>query len=380
MKHVRLNGRLLVAVLLVAATTASLAGSAVAIPTGIERNTMESRPAALNPFAFQTNNSTVRHEDPAAIDSGADTEALEGWIADRRRVQVVGEFAAAGIYDDQLIVPLETAYHLTNKPGVVQFIRTSDATPTGNWTTNDSVTVTSLSVESPITAGERVSVRTRVRNFADERRTRRLVLSAGNETRERTVTLPPGKSKQLTVRFEFESPGNRTIEVGSHAGSIAVLPRNALDLPAVPDSGPPGEPLAVAVRTVDDRPVANATVRVGNRTAWTGERGVARIELPAASGEYELTATKGDRSRATERIRVAEGVRKTVRRRHRGAAPVDERTRASDCERAARKPLDRTAYARGHRRFADANGRDDRHARTRRGVFCRGKRNRERLV
>lgn len=229
------------------------------------------------------------------------------------RVRIVGEFTAAGIYDDELIVPLETAYHLTNKPGVVQFVRTSGVAPTGDGREtngNDSVAVTGVSVETPVTTGQRVPVDVDLRNFADERHTHRLVVTAGNRTREREVTLPPGRSEQVTVGFEFEEPGNRTVGVDSYARSVTVLPRDALALAVVPESGPPGEPMLVAVRTIDDRPVADAIVRVGDGMARTDERGVARIELPPESGEYELTARKDGRQRTTERIRVAEGAGK----------------------------------------------------------------------
>jgi hypothetical protein len=81
-------------------------------------------------------------------------------------------------------------------------------------------------------------------------------------------------------------------------------------LPAIPDAGPTGATILVPVTTVDNRSVPNATVRIGNRTVRTGERGIARVELPTESGTYTLTATKGDRPIAEQSIRVAPGVRR----------------------------------------------------------------------
>ena len=230
------------------------------------------------------------------------------------RVRIVGVFDAPGIYDDEVVVPLETAYDLSNKPGVVQFIRTSRATSSlgssnGN-DENDSVTVTSVAVETPVVTGKRFSVRVGLQNFASERRRYQLTVTAGNETRERDVLVPPGRTRTVTVRFRPTEPGNRTVRVGSYARSITVTPRNALSLPAIPDAGPPGATILVPVTTVDNRSVPNATVRIGNRTVRTGERGVARVELPPESGTYTLTATKGDRPIAEQSIRVAPGVRR----------------------------------------------------------------------
>ncbi|PSP62986.1 ABC transporter permease [Halobacteriales archaeon QH_8_64_26] len=227
------------------------------------------------------------------------------------RVQVVGVFDAPGIYDDELLVPLETAYGLSNKPGVVQFIRTSRATDSlGRESANGSVTVTSVAVESPVVTGKAVPVRIQLQNLGEERRTHRLEVELGTETRVRDVSLPPGKTRTISVPFRPTEPGDRTLRVGSFERPISVVPRNALSLPAVPDAGPPGETMLVAVRTVDNRSVPGATVTLGEQTARTGPRGVARVELPSEAGTYTLSARKGDRPIAEERIEVAPGVRR----------------------------------------------------------------------
>jgi hypothetical protein len=58
----------------------------------------------------------------------------------------------------------------------------------------------------------------------------------------------------------------------------------------------PGAPLAVTVRGYDEEgrgvPVADATVRLGDATAVTGEDGVASVVAPAAAGPLELQAAK----------------------------------------------------------------------------------------
>ena len=235
------------------------------------------------------------------------------------RVEIVGVFSAPGIYDDEVVVPLETAYDLSNKPGVVQFIRTSRATDSlERGSENGSAAVTSVAVETSSMSGEPVAVtgeplrvRVGLQNLGGKRRTYPLTVRVGNETRERDVVLPPGRSRTVTMRFRPTDPGNRTIRVGSYTRSVTVVPRDALSLPAIPDAGPPGERLLVAVRTVDNRSVPGATVQIGNETARTGEQGVARVELPDEAGTYTVRAAKDSRPIATESIRVAPGVRKT---------------------------------------------------------------------
>jgi hypothetical protein len=228
------------------------------------------------------------------------------------RVRVVGVFRAPGIYDDEVIVPLATAHHLSNKPGVVQFIRTSAETPSSAANTSAAaVTVTGVSVESPVVTGERFGVRISLRNFAKETRTYPLVVGIGNDSRERRVKIGPGSRKSVTVNFDAGDSGTRTVRVAGYTRNLTVRSRDALELPATPDRTPPDAELLVPVRTIDSRSVSGATVtidgrRIESRRTETGERGVARVSLPVESGTYTLTARKGNRSTSAE-IAVAEG-------------------------------------------------------------------------
>jgi hypothetical protein len=225
------------------------------------------------------------------------------------RVEIVGVFEAPGIYDDEVIVPLATAHHLSNRPGVVQFIRTSAAAPSSAANASGEVTVTGLRVDSEVVTGERYEVRVSLQNFAEETRTYPLLVRAGNDTRERRVEIDPGGRKDVTVNFDAGEPGNRTVQVDGYARNVTVRQRNALELPAVPDRAPPGTELLVPVRTVNNRSVPNATITIDDREVETGEQGVARVSLPDGSGTYTLTASKGDRTTSTE-IDVAEGTSK----------------------------------------------------------------------
>jgi ABC-type lipoprotein release transport system permease subunit len=226
------------------------------------------------------------------------------------RVEIVGVFEAPGIYDDEVIVPLATAHHLSNRPGVVQFIRTSAAAPSSAGNTSGEVTVTGVRVDSEVVTGERYEVRVSLQNFAEETRTYPLLVRAGNDTRERRVEIDPGGHKDVTVNFDAGEPGNRTVQIDSYTRNLTVRQRNALELPTVPDRAPPGAELLVPVRTVNNRSVPNATITISGQQVETNERGVTGISLPDESGTYTLTASKGNRTASTE-IDVADGAPKS---------------------------------------------------------------------
>jgi ABC-type antimicrobial peptide transport system permease subunit len=225
-----------------------------------------------------------------------------------RRVRIVGVYASGGVYDHQLVVPLEAAWGLATPRGTVHLVRTSGDPGGGPGEERTGVAVTGLTAPASAARGESVAVRVDLRNFADERRTRRVTLRVGNDSRERAVAVPAGERERVTFDLRPAATGTRTLRVGTHARSIRIYDPEALRLPdEIPDSGPPGSSLVVPVVTPTGDPVPNATVRVGDVAVRTDARGVADLLLPEREGTYTVVASKGDRPTATTAVRVAAG-------------------------------------------------------------------------
>ncbi|ELY56585.1 ABC transporter permease, partial [Natronococcus jeotgali] len=202
-------------------------------------------------------------------------------------VTVVGTVETGGFADHQLLVSLPTARHLSAlEDGDVNRIRTA-VEPDADAERTTAV----VDVEAPPHAppGEAVTVEATVWNPAAEPAERTLEARLGSGEASRTLELEPG---------EYE------LAVGDVGKSIVVADAPPLESPAVPASGPPNATLSVPVREAGGKPVANATVRIGNRTAETDAAGVAALELPANEGTYDATVRAGERERNAS-IRVA---------------------------------------------------------------------------
>jgi ABC-type antimicrobial peptide transport system permease subunit len=236
------------------------------------------------------------------------------------RVTVVGEFAAPGIDDDQLVVPLATAHHLSIRSGQVQYIRTAgsdlpdaDRSLPDVGPSNESINVTGVSAPTTAVADEPLPVEIRLHNRQQTSATRRLTVRIGNATRTRSVTLEPDERTRIEMNLSVPRAGNRTLRVGSVSQSVRVFAPNALRLPPeLPPRGPPNATLFVPVVTPTQTPVENVTVRIGTATASTGRLGVAEVRLPAEPGTYTIAASKGDRSAAPRRIEVSSTARRRL--------------------------------------------------------------------
>jgi ABC-type lipoprotein release transport system permease subunit len=229
------------------------------------------------------------------------------------RVTVVGTYSAPGVADDQLVLPLSMAHHLSIRPGVVQYIRTERTnfgrvagTGPANRSMNSSIRVTGVSAPNVTEANQSFSVTIRLQNTKAANATRPVTVTAANATRTRSVALGPDQKRQLSVSMRVPTAGTHTLRVANYSRSIRVLPRDALWLPPeLPHRAPPNATLFVPVVTPNEQPVPNATVTVGNATATTGDNGVAQIDLPDEPGAYTIVARKGDRPRATHNLSVS---------------------------------------------------------------------------
>ncbi len=229
-------------------------------------------------------------------------------------VDVVGIVAAPGVFDDQLLVSLPTARHLTGVgPDSVQFVRTGGvpegAGGAGNGTGErdgaGSVGVVDVAAPDRATANDSIEVGIRVTNDGLGEATRTITISFDGTTITRRVTLASGGSRTIPVTFPTGGPGTDTLGVAGQTRAIEVVSPDAIEIGGLPERAPPDSTLRVRVRRLTGEPVANATVATGNRTATTGTNGVAAIQLGAA-GEAVITARRGSEN-ATATVPVVAG-------------------------------------------------------------------------
>ncbi|RRJ29462.1 FtsX-like permease family protein [Halocatena pleomorpha] len=224
------------------------------------------------------------------------------------RVTVVGVYRAPGMLDDQLVFPLATAHTLSTKPGTVQFIRTSGGTPKigaknqkGSRTRD--VVVTSVSAPRAAAINQQIPVTIGVQNIGASKQARTITASLGGDTTRKSVTLPSGGKTTVHANMSVPRSGNYTLTVGPHSQPVQVYRKPPLVLPITPQQAPPGAKIGVAVHTITEENVSDATITIGNATKTTNEEGFALVTLPETSGTYELTARKGKRT-ITRQIQI----------------------------------------------------------------------------
>ncbi len=232
-------------------------------------------------------------------------------------VTIVGTFRAPGLSDDQLIVPLATAHDLSTKPGVVHFIRTdkaninlsrfADSRPSAG---ND-IIVSGISVPEIVMRGEPFSVTVTVRNLAETEKTREFTAEFGSRSRNRSVTLAGGETRQIEVNLTATTTGPVPLKIGSQTRTIRVYEEPPLAEPSIPATVPPGAKPAVLIQTEADTPVSNARVEIDGVTARTNQQGIAVLQMPSQTGNYSLTVQAGSRTNSTQ-VRVAPGAPRRV--------------------------------------------------------------------
>ncbi|MFB6296231.1 MAG: FtsX-like permease family protein [Halobacteriales archaeon] len=212
-------------------------------------------------------------------------------------VRIVGAVTAPGVFDDQLLVSLPTARHLTGKaPGRVQFVRTTgipEGDENSNGTGAGSVGVVDVDAPDRVAANGSIQVGVRLENDGLREATRTIAIQFDVETRTRRVTLASGASRTVSASFSAGPPGTYTLRVAGQTQEVNVVPPDAIELQGLPERAPPNSTIRIRVRTLTGDPVANATVTAGTRTAITNAEGVAAIQLGAA-GEQTITARRGD--------------------------------------------------------------------------------------
>lgn len=291
------------------------------------------RGADYSEFASVTDTELVAGREPAAPDeavigsslaemqdvSVGDTRTLGG--SDRpgvARVTIVGIYETDGTADDQLMIPLETGHQLSLDPGTVHMIRTSgdadgvfDAAAgadTGVDDTTERELVQDVSAPETTVTGEAVPITVFVRNGDSASVTQTLEIDTSEETIEREITLEPEEEAQLELEYTFDSAGTRTIDVHGQTQDVTVLASETPVLPeTLPEEAPPDSTLLVPVTTPAGEPISGATVAVDGTEATTDADGIARIDLPATEGEYDLTTRYAGEEGTNHTVRIVDG-------------------------------------------------------------------------
>ncbi len=281
------------------------------------------RGADFAAFANATDAHLARGRRPTATDEaviGADLARTLGVdVGDRltlggstapavTRVEVVGTFTAPGSYDDQLVVSLPVARHLSNvdSADAVHLVR-AERLPDANAPTGPAVTVTGVSAQSPLPRNRSVEVTLALRNTASERRKTGVTVGLADRTRRVNVAVPANGQRTLRVRLSTDgiAPGDATLRAGDATQTVRVVRPDALSVEGLPVRAPPGSAPLVRVRTATNRSVPNATVSVAGRTVTTDADGRVRVPL-GAPGAKRVRVEAGDRA-ATASVTVAEG-------------------------------------------------------------------------
>ncbi|WP_122089222.1 FtsX-like permease family protein [Halalkalicoccus subterraneus] len=293
------------------------------------------RGADYSDFASVTDTELVAGREPSAPDeavigsslaemqdvSVGETRTLGG--SDRpgvARVTIVGVYESDGTADDQLMVPLETGHQLSLDPGTVHMIRTSgdadgvfdaaagaDSEANADGSTEREL-VQDVSAPETIVTGEAVPITVFVRNDDSSSVTQTLEIDVGEETIEREITLEPEEETQLELEYTFDSAGTQTIDVHGQTQDVTVLTPETPVLPeTLPEEAPPDSTLLVPVTTPAGDPISDATVSIDGTEATTDADGIARIDLPAAEGEYDLTTTYAGEEGTSHTVRIVDG-------------------------------------------------------------------------
>ncbi|WP_266080505.1 FtsX-like permease family protein [Haladaptatus caseinilyticus] len=224
------------------------------------------------------------------------------------RVTIVGEYAAPGAMDDQLLVPLPTARHLARvEPGMVQLIRTPTAIASDE---NGDAVIGDVSVPTRIRKGATIPIRIQLENLGSNRVNKSVRVHVGDRTRSKTVSLGAGERREVAIRVPTTRLGPKRVTVGGYNRTVRVVPRDAIELHGVPERTPPNSTPLVRVSGIGGDPIRNATVSVGDETTTTGSNGTARVRF-GSPGNATIRATSGEQM-TTRTIQVSQTASRTL--------------------------------------------------------------------
>ncbi|WP_042666320.1 FtsX-like permease family protein [Haloferax sp. ATB1] len=227
------------------------------------------------------------------------------------RVEIVGQFAGTGIQDDQLLVSLDTARHLTTTGrNGVQFIRTRGLA--GDDASASTIVVTDATVTR---RDGNFGVAVEATNLGLSDASRPVSVTLGDATAETTLSVPSRRSTTTFVAFEPPGAGTVSLSVADVTKSVTVDERGRVVDPlsvTVPTLIPVGGAPRIGV-TRGGEPVANATVSVDGRgqTRTTDADGTTRIQFND-TGTYVVSARADSQQRNTTVTVSADATRQPV--------------------------------------------------------------------
>jgi hypothetical protein len=227
------------------------------------------------------------------------------------RVEVVGVFEATGATDDQLVVSLATARHLSGVPDeTVQFVR-AERLPRVERGAQTGAEVVSVEPTAPVVAGEQFDARVTVRNFGLAPTTRTVEVGYRGATRELSLSVPATATRRATVSFDAGDPGEYELRAGNRTRTVTVREPDQLSVSGLSEPLPVGSERSIRVTDATGTGIGGVTVSVGGETRRT--RGDGRVRLPALeAGEYDVRLTAGDRSLQTRIAVDANATREPV--------------------------------------------------------------------
>jgi len=210
-------------------------------------------------------------------------------------VEVVGEYDAPGYHDDQLLVSLPTARHLTGRaPGTVHFVRLSETVAT-----DDSVRVVDVDAPTKVGSGSPVSITATVVNPGDTTETVEVPARFGDDETTLSVTVEPSGTTTLNWTPRAGATGTQEVTIGDVSRTVEVVSPDTITVSGLPERVPPNATVSLRVRDVNGTPV-NATVEYEGREVRTGDDGMVGVSF-AETGEQTLTVRHGT---ATSRVNV----------------------------------------------------------------------------
>jgi hypothetical protein len=223
------------------------------------------------------------------------------------RVRVAGVYAAPGPFDDQLLVSLPTARHLTGtRRGTVQFVRTDRVPEAGAGSTG--LTVLDVSVPDSVEANRTVEVSATVLNAGRSPVTDRVTATVGPWAETRSVSVAPLERRTLTFTVPTPAPGNYTFRlldaerhlrvrnatlIGGDGATGSTPERDEFRVDGLPERVPPNSTRRVRVVTAAGRPAANATIALGDRRIRANANGEAVLSFEEP-GTMSVAVTSGN--------------------------------------------------------------------------------------
>ncbi len=230
------------------------------------------------------------------------------------RVHVVGVYSATGTLDDQLLVSLPVARHLSKvERGRVHLIRTANSTE--RLDTRNSVAVLDVTTPSTVTAGNTMTAQIHLKNFGTGTATRTIPIRFGAHSDSVTTSVGANERVTVTVQIPTERTGTTTLRVGEYRRPVTVAARDSISVRGVPTRAPPGSTPLVRVVNATGTPVENARVTVGNETVRTGQNGRVRVRF-ATTGPTTVRVKHGNEE-TTREVLVSEQAGRTLSSRFR---------------------------------------------------------------